>query len=240
MIKVKYKAKLCSINKLFSVETELSMIKINNLTFSYGKKTILDDVNLEINEGECVGIVGANGSGKSTLLSIIAGVRKARLGTIEKSDPKLTISYVPQENPLMPDLSGYDNILLWYKGSRKSLNEKLESELISMLGISSYLKRPVKKLSGGMKKKISLAMALINEPALLIMDEPSAALDLPSKADMALYLKKYISTGGSIIITSHEEAEFDICDTLYLLKDSKLEKIPKVNGQELIELMKKD
>lgn len=214
------------------------MIKINNLTFSYGKRTILDNVTFEIKEGECVGLVGTNGSGKSTLLSIIAGVRKAKSGNIEKSDSKLTISYVPQENPLMPDLSGYDNILLWYKGSRKSLDEKLGSELISMLGINDYLKRPVKKLSGGMKKKISLAMALINEPALLIMDEPSAALDLPSKADMAVYLKKYIATGGSIIITSHEEAEFDICDTLYLLKDSKLGKIPKVTGAELIKMMK--
>jgi len=214
------------------------MISINNLTFSYGKRTILDDVSFEIKEGECVGIVGTNGSGKSTLLSIIAGVRKAKSGAITKSDNKLTISYVPQENPLMPDLSGYDNILLWYKGSKKSLEEKLSSELISMLGINSYLKKPVKRLSGGMKKKISLAMALINEPALLIMDEPSAALDLPSKADMAIYLKKYIATGGSIIITSHEEAEFDICDTLYLLKDAKLNKIPKVNGSELIELMK--
>lgn len=215
-----------------------NMISINNLTFSYGKRTILDDVSFEIKEGECVGIVGTNGSGKSTLLSIIAGVRKAKSGAITKSDNKLTISYVPQENPLMPDLSGYDNILLWYKGSKKSLEEKLSSELISMLGINSYLKKPVKRLSGGMKKKISLAMALINEPALLIMDEPSAALDLPSKADMAIYLKKYIATGGSIIITSHEEAEFDICDTLYLLKDAKLNKIPKVNGSELIELMK--
>ena len=214
------------------------MIKIDNLSFSYGKKKILDNVSFNIEKGECIGIIGANGSGKSTLLSIIAGVRKPISGKVIKENEKFIISYVPQENPLMPDLSGYDNILLWYKGSKKELNEALKSELISMLGINEYLKKPVKKLSGGMKKKISLAMALINNPALLIMDEPSAALDLPSKADMANYLKKYISLGGSIVITSHEEAEFDICSTLYLLKNAQLSKVtPGTSGAELLSLM---
>ncbi len=214
------------------------MVKINNITFYYGKRAILDDINLEIGKSVCVGIIGHNGCGKSTFLSVLAGVKKPKSGTIQK-DKDITISYVPQENPLMPDLSGYDNILLWYKGSKKQLGEALNSELISMLGVNDYLKKPVKKLSGGMKKKISLAMALINEPDLLIMDEPSAALDLPSKADMAGYLEKYKSMGGSVIITSHEFAEFAICDSMYLLSNTKLTPVNKdISSDELMKLIR--
>ena len=215
------------------------MVKINNISFNYGKKVILDDINLEVGKSECIGIVGHNGCGKSTFLSVLAGVKKPKSGSITKNK-NVTISYVPQENPLMPDLSGYDNILLWYKGSKKDLKTALQSELISMLGINEYLKKPVKRLSGGMKKKISLAMALINEPDLLIMDEPSAALDLPSKADMGSFLNKYKSMGGSIIITSHDTSEFHICDSLYLLSNTKLNKIDKnISDAEITELIRK-
>ena len=213
------------------------MLSINNISFAYGNVQILNNVNFEVAPGKCIGIIGANGCGKSTLLSIIAGSRKPNTGSVthDKGD---FIAYVPQENPLMPDLSGYDNLLLWFKGSRKALKEKLDSELIKMLGIDTYIKKPVKKLSGGMKKKLSLAMALINSPSYIIMDEPGAALDLPTKAEMDSYLEKYIASGGSIIITTHDEAELNLCDEIYVICNKTIKKVDKnIRGRELLDVL---
>ena len=107
-----------------------------------------------------------------------------------------------------------------------------------MLGIDNFLKKPVKKLSGGMKKRVSLAIALINEPTVLIMDEPSAALDLPCKSDMHMYLRKFISLGRSVIITTHDEDELDLCDVLYCIKDTHLVKVDnKLRGDDLVKFL---
>lgn len=209
------------------------MVKVNNICFSYKNHTILNDVSFSVKEGTCVGIIGSNGCGKSTLLSIMAGSRKQKSGTIEYPEGS-KVGYVPQDNPLLPDLSGYDNLLLWYKGTAKELKEELKTDLITMLGINNFLKKPVKSLSGGMKKRLSLAIALINKPTFLIMDEPSAALDLPCKQDMIGYLKEYLKTGGSVLITTHEEEEMDICSELYVIKKGEIINIDKnLRGSDL-------
>ena len=213
------------------------MIKVDKVSFAYSKKNVLNDISFEVKPGTCVGIIGANGCGKSTLLSLITGSFKPKSGKITINSD-VNLGYVPQENPLLPDLSAYDNLLLWYKGSKKQLNEELKNELVSMLGIDNFLKKPVKKLSGGMKKRVSLAIALINEPTVLIMDEPSAALDLPCKSDMHMYLRKFISLGRSVIITTHDEDELDLCDVLYCIKDTRLVKVDnKLRGDDLVKFL---
>lgn len=213
------------------------MIKVDKVSFAYSKKNVLNDISFEVKPGTCVGIIGANGCGKSTLLSLITGSFKPKFGKITINSD-VNLGYVPQENPLLPDLSAYDNLLLWYKGSKKQLNEELKNELVSMLGIDNFLKKPVKKLSGGMKKRVSLAIALINEPTVLIMDEPSAALDLPCKSDMHMYLRKFISLGRSVIITTHDEDELDLCDVLYCIKDTHLVKVDnKLRGDDLVKFL---
>lgn len=213
------------------------MIKVDKVSFAYSKKNVLNDISFEVKPGTCVGIIGANGCGKSTLLSLITGSFKPKFGKITINSD-VNLGYVPQENPLLPDLSAYDNLLLWYKGSKKQLNEELKNELVSMLGIDNFLMKPVKKLSGGMKKRVSLAIALINEPTVLIMDEPSAALDLPCKSDMHMYLRKFISLGRSVIITTHDEDELDLCDVLYCIKDTHLVKVDnKLRGDDLVKFL---
>lgn len=214
------------------------MLIINELSFSYNKNTIFENVNLNIAPGKCVGLLGANGSGKSTLLSVIAGIRKPLHGQII-NEQKLVIGLIPQENPLMPDLSGYDNLLLWYKGSKKSFDAMLNDPLIKNLGINDFINKPIKKLSGGMKKKISIAAAMLNHPDILLLDEPSAALDIPSKLEIHDYLKNYVSAGHSVILTTHDEIELDICDELYVLHDSKLININNdCRGGELLKYLK--
>ncbi len=199
------------------------MIKISSVCKKYGKHTILDNISINIHPGECVGIIGANGSGKTTLLSIIAGFLKPESGSISINDKKLSfssdilrgyISYVPQENPLMEELSALDNLRLWYTGASLNLEEELDHGILKMLGISDFLNKRVSRLSGGMKKRLSIGIALADNPSLLIMDEPSAALDLECKKLIRDYIKSFTRNSGSVLLVSHDEPELSICDKL--------------------------
>lgn len=212
------------------------MINIKLKKFRYKNNIVLENVDFSFKEGTINALIGANGCGKSTLLSVIAGERKA---PGFENTFKGKIGYVPQENPLLNDSTGYDNLFLWYKGNKKSFNEELESPLIKMLGIKDYIKRPIKKLSGGMKKRISIAIALINKPDLLILDEPSAALDLICKKDIRDYLLAYKKAGGTVIITTHDEEELAICDNAFIIKNKAILKTSsKLKGDELVEMLK--
>ena len=213
------------------------MIKISSVCKKYGKHTILDNISINIHPGECVGIIGANGSGKTTLLSIIAGFLKSESGSISINDKKLSfssdilrgyISYVPQENPLMEELSALDNLRLWYTGASLNLEEELDHGILKMLGISDFLNKRVSRLSGGMKKRLSIGIALADNPSLLIMDEPSAALDLECKKLIRDYIKSFTRNSGSVLLVSHDEPELSICDKLFLLKDSSLTEISQI------------
>lgn len=222
----------------------MKMIEIENLTSAYGKKKVLQGVSLCAERGECIGIVGPNGCGKSTLLSVMAGVLKPSSGKLfyyGKNALKNRVvfqkmtGYVPQENPLMPELSVYDNLRLWYP-DKAELAKELEEGFLQILGIPAFLKMPVSKLSGGMKKRVSIGIALSGMPPVLILDEPSAALDLVCKEDIRRYLQIYLERKGTVVITTHEESELSLCSSLYVMKDGKLEGVDRtLRGKELTE-----
>jgi ABC-type multidrug transport system ATPase subunit len=222
----------------------MKMIEIENLTSAYGKKKVLQGISLNAERGECIGIVGPNGCGKSTLLSVMAGVLKPLSGRLYYYGKnalenrvvfqKMT-GYVPQENPLMPELSVYDNLRLWYP-DKEELAKELEEGFLQILGIPSFLKVPVSKLSGGMKKRVSIGIALSGMPPVLILDEPSAALDLVCKEDIRRYLQIYLERKGTVVITTHEESELSLCGSLYVMKDGKLAEVDRtLRGKELTE-----
>lgn len=190
------------------------MLQIENISKSYGKKQILNNISLSVNAGEAVGILGVNGSGKSTFLSVIA--------TLYAKHPDVSIGYVPQENPLFDELKPVDNIKLWTKAGKSKIIEALHCAPLHALGITEFLHTPVKKMSGGMKKRLSLATALIDKPKLLLMDEPFAALDLPAKHDILDFMGLHLRQGGSIIVASHDEEIFRFCNRVFLLKDGSL------------------
>lgn len=220
------------------------MLKVTGLHKSYRNRKVLTGVDLTVSPESCVGIVGGNGCGKTTLLSILAGALKADSGSIMYRDREAIghpavfateVAYVPQENPLMAELTVYDNLCLWYRGNKKEIQADLEQGAAAMLGVSQMLDRTVGKLSGGMKKRLSIACALSNHAPVLVMDEPGAALDLECKAAIRDYLKNYTATGGAVILTSHELAELSICGMMYVLKDGKLEAIDSWDSEtELI------
>lgn len=226
------------------------MIQVSDIEKSYGRHRVLDGVGFEAEPGSCVGIVGSNGCGKTTLLSILAGAAAADKGSIRFRGQEAVghpsvfaqfAAYVPQENPLIEELTVKDNLSLWYRGSRKSLQQELEYGYAAMLGIPQMLKKPVSRLSGGMKKRLSIACALANHAGVLILDEPGAALDLECKADIRKYLKEFMKAGGTVILTSHELAELSLCTELYLLQDGKLTEINTGTEEEqLIRLFRKE
>lgn len=190
------------------------MFSINNISKSYGKKQILNNISFQIPKGTAIGILGVNGSGKSTLLTCIAAYFSQSEG--------VNVGYVPQENPLFDELKPVDNIKMWASLNKEDILNRLSNPPLSDMGITEFLDTPVKAMSGGMKKRVSLASVLINQPQLLLLDEPFAALDLPAKEDILRYMRTFLANNGTIIVASHDEDIFNFCNKVYLLKNGEL------------------
>lgn len=206
-----------------------SSIDIVGLKKRYGKRDILKGVTLNIEFGSCIGILGGNGSGKTTILSILAGITDADEGEFICEDYDLLkddkrrrflVGIIPQCNPLIEELSGKDNLLLWH--DRKYLNMSAKEGIIKELGITKFMNKRVSTLSEGMKKRLSIACAVKKHSKILLMDEPSAALDIVAKEIIHEYIKKFTDMGGIVILVTHDESELNLCDRHYILKDGVL------------------
>ncbi len=206
------------------------MIEIKNIKKSFGKKAPLAGASFCAENGQCIGILGKNGSGKSTLLSVLAGVLPADGGEFLLDGDDLLkkdklhaslVGYIPQGTPLLEELSAYDNLLLWY--DKKELKKELENGVLKLLGIDEFIKVPVHKMSGGMKKRLSIGCAVAKRPRVLLLDEPSAALDLIAKEQIADYLRGCKKSGNILVLTTHDESELCLCDKWYILKNGVLE-----------------
>lgn len=204
-------------------------MRIEGVTKAYKDRTILSEISLCLDKGTCVGILGGNGSGKSTLLSVLAGVVKPDAGKVFWNEEDLLqkqrlreqiIGYVPQGNPLFEELTAWDNLRLWY--GKKELQEELSEGILSLLGINGFINTPVRKMSGGMKKRLSIGCSIANHPEVLLLDEPSAALDLICKETIYRYIEKFKQDGGRILIATHEVTEIALCDACYILQEGKL------------------
>ncbi len=230
------------------------MITVTGITSSYGRKQILRGVSFTAGRGECVGIVGANGCGKSTLLSVLAGTLKPKTGEVfyygqmawsdggtgrmrgDREVIRRMTGYVPQENPLIPELTVYDNLRLWYP-DKQVLAQELEQGFLSLLGIGAYKDKQAGRLSGGMKKRVSIGIAMAGMPPILLLDEPGAALDLVCKEDIRRYLQNYLERKGTVVITTHEESELDLCHKIYVMKDGQLQETDnRLRGAALVRM----
>lgn len=225
---------------------------MTDITSAYGRKQILKGVSFTAERGECVGIVGVNGCGKSTLLSVLAGTLEPKTGEVhyygqtawrgggtgrmrgDREVIRRMTGYVPQENPLMPELTVYDNLRLWYP-DKQVLAQELEQGFLSLLGIGAYKDKRVSRLSGGMKKRVSIGIAMAGMPPILLLDEPGAALDLVCKEDIRMYLRTYLDRKGTVVIATHEESELDLCHKIYVMKDGKLQQADnRLRGAALV------
>lgn len=203
-------------------------IEIKGIGKSFGKKTVLENVSFSCKSGECIGILGENGSGKSTLFGVLTGLHSGTGSFVcdgvdlikdSKTRSKL-VGFVPQSPPLLNELNGLDNLRLWY-GS-KELKDELKDGVLNMLGIGDFVKTTVSKMSGGMKKRLSIGCSVAHKPKILFLDEPTAALDLICKENIAGYLRSFAEGGGVAVIATHDAAELSLCDKLYILKGGRL------------------
>lgn len=201
------------------------MIEVKNISKRY-RNTVLDDISFTAEIGQCIGIIGANGCGKTTLLSIMAGVNKAQSGKIyynneladRKSVFKKYIAYVPQENPLIDELTTKDNLLLWL-GSNRKIKDGFENGVLKDLGIDEFLNKQVNELSGGMKRRLSIGISLSNNAPIMLLDEPGSALDIYGKQEVNSYISNYVKNGGTVVMSTHDRDEIDLCTKLYKIED---------------------
>ena len=206
------------------------MVSIENVTKSYKNKHVLKGVSLNLESGDMVGVLGENGSGKSTLLSILAGVQKADEGRFFVDDHNLfkekklrneIVAFVPQDTPLIDELNAWDNLRMWYSADR--LKKELDSGFLAMLGIDAFIKTPVNQMSGGMKKRLSIGCAINSNPKVLLLDEPTAALDLICKERIYTYFENFRKQGGILMLATHEVQEIELCTSCYILKEGHMQ-----------------
>ena len=207
-------------------------IELKEITKRYGRKEVLRGVSFATESGRCVGILGGNGSGKSTLLSILAGTRKRDGGAFlydgvdlfarPRERAKL-VGYVPQGTPLLEELTALDNLRLWY--DRVTLERELSSGALGMLGVGDFLKVTVGKLSGGMKKRLSIGCAIAGHPPILLLDEPMSALDLVCKQNILRFLQAHKAAGGILLLVTHDLPDLALCDELYVLKEGRAQPV---------------
>ncbi len=204
-------------------------MEVRNIQKRYKKKIVLRDISFTASAGQCIGILGGNGSGKSTLLSILSGVLPADAGHFLYQEKDLlqeaklrrnVLGYVPQGTPLLEELTALDNLRLWYDG--KKLKQELANGALAMLGIPEFLHTPVQKMSGGMKKRLTIGCAISGNPDILLLDEPSAALDLVCREKILEYLRAYKNQGGIVLLATHDVQEIELCDRWYILRDGVL------------------
>ncbi len=195
----------------------MSAIEIRHLRKYYQNTPVLDDLNLTLEYGSCVGILGANGSGKTTLLSILAGVGRASGGSFRLEGKP---GYLPQNNPLFEELTVYDNLRLYYPA--KALKKDSMAAEIPALAVDRYLKKRVRDCSGGMKRRVAFLAAISSSPSILLLDEPTSALDQESRETIYRYLRGFVGRGGLVLLVTHDISELHICTRCLLMRDGKL------------------
>lgn len=199
------------------------MIQVSQIQKKYKNNRILQSVSFEARPGEMVALVGKNGTGKSTLMNILSGMLRPDGGTIcyfghtmgkKRSLYAKYCGYVPQSNGLMEELSVQDNISLWTGKSGRP-----DENLMQMFHLEDILKKPVIKLSGGMKRRVAVACAMANFPPILLMDEPTAALDREYRELFHGFMRDYLNMNGILVIATHDEREIAMADRIVLLEN---------------------
>lgn len=222
---------------------EDNMIEISNLTKIYNHKkanefTALKNVSLKINDGEMTAIIGKSGAGKSTLLHILACIDDYQGGEYkidgtlvknlsEKTSAKIRnekIGMVMQDFALVEDFSAVDNVLLPLEFSKHKKPNRFELAMnaLSSVGMEQFAKKPVNKLSGGQKQRVAIARAIVNEPSLILADEPTGALDTKTSAEIMDVFKKLNSEGKTVVIVTHDPKVAEQCGRIIEISDGNI------------------
>lgn len=233
------------------------IFEINGLKFAYNGKSVLNDLNFKINEGEMVAILGPNGSGKSTLLKCIDHILRPKegkivinnkqLSTYSRNDLAKEIAYVPQSEGTPFPSTVYDTVLLGRKPHIEwkplTKDKEIVSSILDKLELTAFTLRKINQLSGGQRQKVYLGRALAQKTPMLLLDEPTANLDPKYQLEVMGLLKQQAEKGVSILIAIHDiNLAIKYCDKIILLKEGKIhahggiEVITKKNLEEIYEI----
>jgi ABC-2 type transport system ATP-binding protein len=227
-----------------------SMLEIIDLYKHYNKTKAVDGIDFQVKKGEILGLLGPNGAGKSTAISMIATLFKPDKGEILYKgesvikNPKAIqsrLGFVPQDIALYPTLTGMDNLKFWgktYGLKGNELKSKID-EISEIIGIKDRLKERVDKYSGGMKRRLNIGCALLHNPEIIILDEPTVGIDPQSRNHILNFVKNINKNGTTVIYTSHymEEVEL-LCERICIMDMGKI--IASGTKDELIGLIDAD
>lgn len=214
----------------------LIAIKIQSLSYQYEKqsKKVIENLNLEIAQGERFGIFGPNGAGKTTLMNLMTGILNYKTGSIQLNDLEINKHYwetrklfgfVPQDFSFYHELTPVENLSFFgaWSGLKSAEIKKRTDELLEVMALTESRNKPVKQFSGGMKRRVNLAIAVMHEPQLLFLDEPTVGVDVQTRHAIVGYLKELNQKGTTLIYTSHQlkEAE-DLCTRIALIDEGKI------------------
>jgi ABC-2 type transport system ATP-binding protein len=187
----------------------MSYIQAIDIQKSYGTRKIVKGVDIEIHKNEILAVIGPNGAGKSTTLEMLVGLRKHDGGKINYwlDQYKAHIGVQLQSVPFFPGLSALENLKLFAAFYKKVISKKQGKELLSKCGLLESSQTEASKLSGGQQKRLAIAAALVHEPELVFLDEPSAALDPRSRQEIHQLIKQLYEEGRTIVFTSHDMDE---------------------------------
>ena len=205
------------------------MIEIKDVTKSYGRHKVLQNVSFEIMEGELFGLLGPNGAGKSTLIDILTGIQSMDSGEIfingksiktDKVEIRKHLGLVPQDIALLEELNAVDN-LEYFGGLYGLAGQELKSQiekLLEVAGLTDKKKEKVKNYSGGMKRRLNIAVAMLHNPSILILDEPTVGVDAQSRQHIFDYIQSLAEQGTTILYTSHYMEEIEaLCKRVFIL-----------------------
>lgn len=205
-------------------------VKGEHLYKRFKKQVVLDDVSITLNEGEIYGLIGPSGSGKTTLVRILLGLEKADSGDVQLFERKPTLNafrslgYMAQSDALYNELSAYQNLDFFasIQGLRGKAKKIRIQEVAKNVGLDNDLKKSIDQYSGGMKRRLSLASALVHEPRLYLLDEPTVGLDPLIRKEIWVLFHYLRSKGATIIVTTHVMDEVAQCDRVGLLSEGHL------------------
>ncbi|MBR1961234.1 MAG: ABC transporter ATP-binding protein [Bacteroidales bacterium] len=213
------------------------IIEIKNISKSFGDKVILDDVSINVKRGEFVTILGPSGCGKTTMLRLLAGFGQADKGEIRINGEDITnipphqrpVNTVFQRYALFPHLDVYENIAFGLKLQKVPADEidKRVMKVLKMVSMTDYEDRDVESLSGGQQQRVAIARAIANQPKVLLLDEPLAALDLKMRKDMQIELKEmHKKLGITFVYVTHDQEEaLTLSDTIIVMNEGKIQQI---------------